>query len=652
MYEIIEKIIKVLVIKRGNPLINYTFFMDQLSSYFESNREQLDVKNVEDFRLSAIPVLKKMETEGSCTVNYEASRIVSFQVHKYYRQLVMKYYKDLEDRPDMPFPELRSFNFSIDSNWIISLNIQGNFMDSLDSSDNDQGKVALITFQEGISDIVLPPEIIKTTFFDMVLKKVHLYIQNQNNYAYLGRYLRKAFEGNEMAVKNMMESMLSGPPNFREQVKKPADFSFKFFSFLTNKVIKDLSDKNDKTAADIYTFQAMFLLRTFITHGRSLVQKDVQKKTDMKDLALKVKKPPFIFSSGEMYEITDTRGEPYSVKHSREFVTEFIKKATLPEEGQDLPYLVRIPVDGKKEYYIQRDMVPQVFLKTLIANSKEIREKYFSEWAEVIRKFKKTKEMQSDAAFVASLTNLVKTEYKLLNALLNPGLIYLANKSPHINSNIKMSVNSCFADAGKFKAIDALLALDRQDLIRQIKAALPIQYSLPVIGKFLAALTALFAGKRKSSDLSSDSSAAAGDEVFQEFGSSSRKDVPDKPQMPGRGSSQAAGFHSAVKNLKKRYLPGGKELNPALEELAEKWNPLFDKQARANLVEDINSLVRDFMRRKKRLMLKYPPDEKRISALTDDLVNKTSNVGIKKIEPYRRYIELYIIKLLENIKSL
>ncbi len=240
MYEIIEKIIKVLVIKRGNPLINYTFFMDQLSSYFESNREQLDVKNVEDFRLSAIPVLKKMETEGSCTINYEASRIVSFQVHKYYRQLVMKYYKDLEDRPDMPFPELRSFNFSIDSNWIISLNIQGNFMDSLDSSDNDQGKVALITFQEGVSDIVLPPEIIKTTFFDMVLKKVHLYIQNQNNYAYLGRYLRKAFEGNEMAVKNMMESMLSGPPNFREQVKNPADFSFKFFSFLTNKVIKDL----------------------------------------------------------------------------------------------------------------------------------------------------------------------------------------------------------------------------------------------------------------------------------------------------------------------------------------------------------------------------------------------------------------------------
>ncbi len=84
--------------------------------------------------------------------------------------------------------------------------------------------------------------------------------------------------------------------------------------------------------------------------------------------------------------------------------------------------------------------------------------------------------------------------------------------------------------------------------------------------------------------------------------------------------------------------------------LSEKWNPLYDEQARANLVEDVNSLIRDFIRTKKKLFMKYPPDAKRISALAEDLVNKTSNVGIKKQEPYKRYVELYIIKLLENIK--
>ena len=48
--------------------------------------------------------------------------------------------------------------------------------------------------------------------------------------------------------------------------------------------------------------------------------------------------------------------------------------------------------------------------------------------------------------------------------------------------------------------------------------------------------------------------------------------------------------------------------------------------------------------------MKYPPDASRISTLAEDLVHKTSNVGIKKQEPYKQYVELYIIKLLENIK--
>ncbi len=653
MYEIIEKIIKVLVIKRNNPLINYTFFMDQLTSWFESNREQVELRNAEDFRLSAIPVLKKMEAEGSCTINYESARISSFQIHKYYRQLIMKYYKNLEDRPDIPFPDLRSFSFTIDTNWIMVFSIQGNFMDIMNFPEAEKGKVAIIEFQEGISDIVVPPEIIKTTFFDLVLKKIHLYIQNQNNYAYLGRYLRKAFEGNEMAVKTMMESMLNGPSNFRDHIRKPADFAFKFFSFMCNKVLKDLADKNDKTASDIYTYQSMSMLRAFITHGRALVQQDVQKKNDLKDLAVKVKNPPLIFSSSEMYEITDNAGKPYSAKYSREFVTEFIKTATIVKEGEDLPYLVKVSVDSKKDYYIQRDMVPQVFLKKLIENSKEIREKYFQEWCEILRKFKKNREMQHDSDFIDSLTALVKADYKLLNALLNPGLIFLANKTDKTNSRIKMSVDSCFSEPGKFKQMDVLLGIDRQDLLRQVKASLPIQYSLPVFGRLIAALSALFMGKKKEGSgypQQGGSGASPADEVFQEFGEGSREAA--SKQQSGDKIVQAPGYQEAVKTLKGKFLKGDKALNPTLDELAEKWNPLYDKTARANLVEDINSLVRDFIRKKKKLMLRYPPDVKRIASLTDDLVNKTSKIGIKKKEPFRNYIELYIIKLLENIKGL
>ncbi len=648
MYEIIEKIIKVLVIKRSNPVINYTFFMDQLTAYYESNRESVEARNIEDFKLSAIPMLKKMEHEGTCTINYESSRIVSFQIHKYYRQLVLPKYKEIEERPDIPFPDIKSFNFMIDNNWILVFDIKTDFLKTMKISEEDKGKIVLIQFPEGIGDILFPPEILNGVLFDVVLKKLHLYIINQNNYAYIGRYLRKALPGNEMAVKKMMESVLSGPGNFKQHILKPGDFSFKFFSFLCNKVIKDLLEKNDKTASDIYTCQSLFILRAFVTHGRSLMQKETQKKADYKELSASVKKPPHIYSITEMYDLTDRGGKTYSSKYSREFINSFIKNETVPKEGDDLPYLVKIVPEKRKEYYIQRDMISQVFLRKIIETGKEVHDIYFERWSENLKKFHKTKEMMRDDVFVSSLEECIKNNFKFLNALLNPGLIYLANQSGDINENIKNSVTDCFAGNGKLKTVDKLLGIDRMELLKEIRINLPLKYSIPVIGKLLVAISSLFSFGRKGGGGNNNDSGETADSAYQVLRPST--DIVNMPKVQKPAVRNTVNYKNAISDLKKQYLESEKNIDMTLDELSEKWNPLYDATARKNLVEDVNSLVRDFIRTKKKLFLKYPPDSKRISALAEDLVIKTSNIGIKKKEPFRVYVELYIIKLLETLK--
>ena len=653
MNDIIEKIIKALIIKRRNPAINYTFFMDQLTSYYESNKDSIEARNLEDFRLAAIPMLKKMEHEGSCTINYESTRISSFQVHKYYRQLLLPAYKELEDRADLPFPDLKSLNFMIDSSWILVFDIKTDFLNSMKIPEEDKGKVVLIQFPEGISDIVFPPEILKSILFDVVLKKLHLYVRNQNNYAYIGRYLRKAIPGKELAVKKLMESILAGPGNFKNQILRPNDFSFKFFSFMCNKVIKDVLDKNDKTASDIYTCQSLFMLRAFTTYFRSLMQKENQKKTDYKELSNTVKKPPHLYSITEMYDLKDKSGRSYSTKYSRDFVNSFIKNETVVKEGEDLPYLVRIVPEKRKEYYIQRDMVPQVFLKKLIESGKDVHDQFFIKWTESLKNFSKTKEMLRDDIFNAALEECVKNDHKLLNALLNPGLIYLANQSTTLNDNIKNSVAGCFGQNGKFKTLDNLLGIDRTELLKEVRINLPLTYSLPVIGKFLVMFGRLFSGRGKKKAPLQAASGEAAESAYQEL--RPPEAMNNRPVVVAPPAAQSVrnnvNYAAAVRNLKKQFL--GSEsgnINLTLEELSEKWNPLYDEGARSNLVEDINSLIRDFIRTKKKLFIKYPPDAKRISALAEDLVNKTSNVGIKKQEPYKMYVELYIIKLLENIK--
>ena len=58
-----------------------------------------------------------------------------------------------------------------------------------------------------------------------------------------------------------------------------------------------------------------------------------------------------------------------------------------------------------------------------------------------------------------------------------------------------------------------------------------------------------------------------------------------------------ASYRKAIAGLKARAVPAGKSLPAALDELAEKWNPLYAEGPKANLVEDVNALARDFLAR-------------------------------------------------------
>jgi hypothetical protein len=106
-------------------------------------------------------------------------------------------------------------------------------------------------------------------------------------------------------------------------------------------------------------------------------------------------------------------------------------------------------------------------------------------------------------------------------------------------------------------------------------------------------------------------------------------------------------YQRAVQALRSQYVPAGKTVDGTLAELAEKWNPLYAVEQKRNLVEDVNSLVRDYLRPIKRTFHMSPPTLQRIHALAEKL-SESKNLGkIKKRDILMRYIELYMIKCLE-----
>jgi len=118
--------------------------------------------------------------------------------------------------------------------------------------------------------------------------------------------------------------------------------------------------------------------------------------------------------------------------------------------------------------------------------------------------------------------------------------------------------------------------------------------------------------------------------------------------MAGLDKEKLSAYRAAIRSHISHHLPAGKPIDDALRELAEKWNPLYDPEKRKNLVEDVNALVRDYLRPIRRSLLLSPPDAARVDELAGQLSKSKSLSSIKKRDALNAYLELYLLKCLDS----
>jgi hypothetical protein len=108
---------------------------------------------------------------------------------------------------------------------------------------------------------------------------------------------------------------------------------------------------------------------------------------------------------------------------------------------------------------------------------------------------------------------------------------------------------------------------------------------------------------------------------------------------------------SAARIIESELVPLGKSLDSYLREVENRWSKLLDKQAQRNLVEDINSLVRDNLRRTLRLRKHTRLTEVELSELAEGIIRGTPSLeSLKANDALKLYMQLYMIKILLNIR--
>ena len=108
--------------------------------------------------------------------------------------------------------------------------------------------------------------------------------------------------------------------------------------------------------------------------------------------------------------------------------------------------------------------------------------------------------------------------------------------------------------------------------------------------------------------------------------------------------ARLAEYRKALADLAQHIVGSDKSIDARLKELAEKWNPLVADKAKRNLVEDVNSFVRDQVRTLKRSLLRTPPDLERINNLSLQISENDVFEQIKRKDEFREYIKIYLVK--------
>jgi hypothetical protein len=560
--------------------------------------------------------------------------------------LVDEYHKISMDAT-RPFPKEATLGAAVPAEHLISADVKGQLGALLETSAPGMKGIVRLQFPEGVDSLLVPQEIVGTEFIEAAVAKISRYLGEGKNGAYAEVKLAGLLRGNEVLVRQSLEDIATRPKKAATTLLTPSEFSFRFWNHLSNLIVQDLRGKTDKTESDQGVCQSAYILGYAVFHKKGAVQREQEWTTDRKNLEQQVRKAPFVFGFQDLYNLKDEKGATYISKHTNEFIHDFLREKTKPSPEEPVPYLVRAHAAAqKKDYFIQRDLLVPVFLKKMTEASEQLRKEYLDEWAAELKADRVPAVAKSDATFRRDVETRVKQGAPLLAALSNGALLFAAADATRIPDAARAELRKCFVVENILRPYDELLGLSRPMLLKDVRMYLPFWMTVPVLSGVLRVFRKMFKGGKGPEEPTPQSASI----IARPVQAGAPKTVaPAAPgaARPSNARESLLRYKQSVQSLVSQYVPRGKTIDATLEELAEKWNPLYASEQKRNLVEDVNALVRDFLRPVRRTFLVRPPDVKRIHALAEQLSTSKSLAKIKKRDLLLRYLELYMIRCLQ-----
>ena len=619
IYTDLLHLLRMFSLRRNSALVTLQPFQDYLHRYarhFLQQKPELAV-HLEISLETLLSELKKIQDDGDIEITTDKSNTTIIFVPYYHVDNMSRLYTHLEQHPDIPFPLLSDLPKNFPGKLLKAISVSDDLAE-LNPESKENSFLYALNYNGDIPALIFPGSYKTEKLLNLALDKIKLFLSKDESRDYMQKRLMVANPGKEFTVKTFIAKTMAHSINSFQNVKESGD-NYILWGQLCAFIKQEFAKKNEKLPDEMALLQAAGILEYLNNYYRNKAQKDIQTDTALKNLLLAFQKAPYYFTMKQITQFTDSRGVPLLGQYSEETLQKFMKEKASSSEKYIIPDILTFANSSNDRFYLLTEKVVPLLISLINEARKPVRELCIKKWHEMLINFEQDDSMKNDMAFNELLKEITAHSAPNLYGLLNASFILSIIADPRLNEIQAMEINRIFP-TGKPAAYSEILMLSRHEILSDTKILLPFWYTIPIISSIIA----FFKRKKKTPQPAQ----------------------PEKKETAYKKPKQR--LKDAAEKISAEFIPEGMTLDRTLEKALDEWNHTLGHPARENLTEDVNALIRDYLRGINRTLSFSSFTADRVRSLAKTLMESPGLLKIKERKALQDYTELYIIKLVSQ----
>jgi hypothetical protein len=544
-------------------------------------------------------------------------------------------YQDLEACADIPFPSEEFFKAALPPAQLTVLSLETDLVPFFDKPAASFLPVIKLVFPDSRWSAFILAPMIPRSLLEAAILKVRYYLNQHNNKDYSMHKLLTLLPGKEGVLREHMEMIITRPQDCLGSIEGGGEVTYLFWVSLSSLIRGDVHKKNELFSSDIAALEGIYVIETCLNLYKSRLQKERVRETALRRLDQAMDKAPYYFTQDQIVKFTDDKGNPLLGQYSEADLNGYIKQKTSENAGGAIPEWLVVQTKRGEQYYLKKDRYLPMVSRLIIEAHAGIKKEILSRWTGLLNNFNTEPAMENDADFERLLGRLNASMNPLLHDFLRDKKLFWVYDEME-RSEKAIPAASRIIERGKLIPYSLMFLLKRKEILFDAKMSLPAWYSIPIIrsiAAFFAKLT-----KQKKHNRPEAKKPNGGD-----FTGTETAAAPPK--------NHRREFANSVKEIEAELVSGDRDINEYLRELQRQWGRLLDSKARQNLVDDVNSLVRDNLRHSLRVWKKQRLTVTHLRDLAQGLIYGNPSLrALGSQDALLLYMQVYMVKLLKAIK--